>query len=60
MNTQNCNVCLPILFYMMFSLKLLIDSLYQQTQKHSLVMMGFFPDLQLGAMVTLKQVLLWR
>lgn len=60
MNTWNCNVCLLVVFYMMLSLKLLIDCIYQQTQKHSQKqIMGFFTDLQLGTMITLKQVLLW-
>lgn len=44
MNTHNSNVCLPVVFYVMLSLKLLIHCIYQQTQKHSLGIVGFFPD----------------
>lgn len=57
MNTYNHNVCLQLCF---LSHALRSCLLAAFTSKRSLEVIGFFPDLQLTAIITLKQVLMWE
>lgn len=57
MNTYNHNVCLQ-LYFPWHTLRSCLLAAF--TSKHSLEVVGFFPDLQLTAIIILKQVLMWE